>query len=310
MLEIRGLRKNYGSVCALDGLDLKLERGEILGLVGPNGAGKTTLFKIIAGILKPDFGQILIDGKDFIRTPSRLRGTIGYVPDFFGVYDNLRVGEYMEFYCNANGIFGLLARQRIQELLEQVELADKMDDLVDSLSRGMKQRLCVARALVPKPEFLVMDEPASGMDPMTREELKGILEGLSEEGTAVLISSHMLEDMSRLCTGIGLIQQGRILMQGSISEVIGKMTGNRPIVMSIQGNLEQAVKLLREDPMVKTLSVAPPRIMITWEGKKGEEPALLKRLVEAGVEVAAFGREPGSLEDVFWRMAGKEESGI
>ena len=306
MLEIRDLRKDYGKICALDGLNLTLQPGEILGLVGPNGAGKTTLLKILAGLLRSESGKILIEGKDMARTPSKLREHIGYVPDFFGVYDNLRVEEYMEFYCNANGIYGLLARQKGQELLERVDLLEKKEQPVHSLSRGMKQRLCVARALVSEPAYLVLDEPASGMDPSIRAELKEILQGLSEQGTGVLISSHMLTDLSQYSTSVGLIRKGRIILQGSLEEVILRMSGDRPIVMTVQGPLERAVRLLKEHPLVETLSVSPPAIMVTWKGTVQEEPALLRTLVEAGVAVSSFGREAGSLEDVFWQMNGKE----
>ena len=188
MLEIRGLRKKYGNFQALDGLDLEIPKGELFGFVGPNGAGKTTTLKIVAGLLAPDEGEVRIDGVDAVRNNKALREKIGYVPDFFGVYDNLKVSEYMEFFASCYGIEGLMARKRCGLLLEQVKLEDKAEFFVDGLSRGMKQRLCLARALIHEPDLLILDEPASGLDPRTRVEYTTMLKELREQGKTLMVS--------------------------------------------------------------------------------------------------------------------------
>lgn len=190
MLKIRNLQKVYGNYHALDGLDMEIREGALYGFVGPNGAGKTTTIKIISGLLWPDGGTVEIHGTDALTQPGRLKEKIGYVPDYFGVYDNLKVSEYMEFFASCYGMEGLKARKRSQTLLDQVGLGHKLDFYVDGLSRGMKQRLCLARALLHEPVLLVMDEPAAGLDPRTRLEFKETVRELNEQGMTILISSH------------------------------------------------------------------------------------------------------------------------
>ena len=204
MLTIKNLRKRYGNFQALDGLNLEVADGELFGFVGPNGAGKTTTLKILAGLLVPDEGEVEIGGLDVYSDGKELRRRIGYVPDFFGVYDNLKVSEYMEFFASCYGITGLQARTRCHTLLEQVRLEDKEDFFVDGLSRGMKQRLCLARALIHDPDLLILDEPASGLDPRTRVEYTAILKELRDQGKTLLVSSHILSELSELCTSIGV----------------------------------------------------------------------------------------------------------
>ena len=217
MLTIRNLHKIYGKYHALSGLDMNVADGALYGFVGPNGAGKTTTIKIMTGLLGAEEGSVEIDGTDALGEPDALKGQIGYVPDFFGVYDNLTVGEYMSFFASCYRIDGLVARKRYTALLEQVGLEDKLDFYVDGLSRGMKQRLCLARALIHDPAILILDEPTSGLDPRTRFEFKEILEELKCAGKTIIISSHVLSELSEMCTDIGIIDQGRIWRE--ISEI-------------------------------------------------------------------------------------------
>lgn len=212
MLEIRGLHKIYGKYHALSGLDMNVATGALYGFVGPNGAGKTTTIKIMTGLLPAEEGKITIDGMDALSNLKALKARIGYVPDFFGVYDNLTVSEYMEFFASCHHMDGLVARKRYTALLEQVGLEDKLDFYVDGLSRGMKQRLCLARALIHDPSILILDEPTSGLDPRTRFEFKEILSELQESGKTIVISSHVLSELSELCTDIGIIDQGRMVL--------------------------------------------------------------------------------------------------
>ncbi len=215
MLTVRNLHKIYGKYHALSGLDMNVGDGALYGFVGPNGAGKTTTLKIMTGLLGAEEGSVTINGKDALRDLGELKGMIGYVPDFFGVYDNLTVAEYMSFFASCYQLDGLMARKRYTALLEQVGLEDKLDFYVDGLSRGMKQRLCLARALIHDPAILILDEPTSGLDPRTRFEFKEILSELRSTGKTIIISSHVLSELAEMCTDIGIIDQGRMVLEGN-----------------------------------------------------------------------------------------------
>lgn len=217
MLKIENLHKAYGKTKALDGLNLEIEKGSIYGFVGPNGAGKTTTMKLIAGLLKPDAGIITLGDEVLHYGSQSIRKRIGYMPDFFGVYDNLLVHEYLAFFGALYELSPNQIQQKTVELLELVQLSDKTNEPVDSLSRGMKQRLCLARALVHEPELLLLDEPASGMDPLARIQMKAILKTLSQGGQTILISSHILPELSEICTTVGIIHQGKMIQQGTLS---------------------------------------------------------------------------------------------
>lgn len=196
MVDIEELTKRYGKFVALDHMNLHIDKGEIFGFVGPNGAGKTTTMRIMCGLLKATSGKVTIDGVDALGRPADVKRKIGYVPDFFGVYDNLKVMEYMDFYGSMYGMSKREVEKVADKYLELVALQDKKDEFVDSLSRGMKQRLCVARALIHDPELLVLDEPSSGLDPRSRHDMKNILRDLKEMGKTIVISSHILPELS------------------------------------------------------------------------------------------------------------------
>ena len=302
MLTIKNLRKRYGNFQALDGLNLEVADGELFGFVGPNGAGKTTTLKILAGLLVPDEGEVEIGGLDVYSDGKELRRRIGYVPDFFGVYDNLKVSEYMEFFASCYGINGLKARTRYMTLLEQVGLEDKVNFYVDGLSRGMKQRLCLARALIHDPSLLVMDEPTSGLDPRTRFEFKEILKELREQGKTILISSHVLSELSELCTDIGIIDQGKMVLSGSMEAILRRVNTSNPLIISILGSKEKALTILKSQPCVQTISVKEGNIMVQFVGDEEDEAVLLQQLVDAEVMVHGFIREPGSLESLFMQI--------
>ena len=210
MLKIQGLKKRFGNFEALSGLDMEVEEGALYGFVGPNGAGKTTAIRIITGLLKADEGTVMIGGKDAFLYREQVKSEFGYVPDEFGLYDNLKVWEYMDFFASCYGLSGLVARERCTKLLEQVKLAGKEEFFVDSLSRGMKQRLCLARAMIHDPKLLVLDEPTSGMDPRARIEFKELLKELCAAGKTIVVSSHILSELSQMCTDIGIIDAGKI----------------------------------------------------------------------------------------------------
>ncbi len=310
MLEIHDLVKCYGKLKALNGLDLEIEEGELFGFVGPNGAGKTTTIKILSGLLRADSGCVKIDGEERCCADSDWREKIGYVPDFFGVYDNVRVYEYLEFYAAAYGITGLVARRRHKELLEMVGLTGKEEAYVDSLSRGMKQRLGVARALVHNPRLLILDEPASGLDPRTRQEFIEMLKEINKCGKTIMISSHILSELSEMCTDIGIIEEGKMVLRGSLVDILAMVNASNPLEMQVYQKLPEAVALLRKHPLIHNVAIDGNRVVAGFSGGQMEEAYLLQQLIEAGALIGSFGRRQGGLESVFLEITGKKEERV
>ncbi len=307
MVKIENLYKHYGKFVALNHLDLSIEKGELFGFVGPNGAGKTTTMRIISGLLKADGGSVHIDGVDEIKDNQNLKRKIGYMPDFFGVYDNLKAIEYMEFYASVYGITGEKAKSMCLELMDLVNLSDKADFYVDGLSRGMKQRLCLARSLVHNPELLILDEPASGLDPRARFEMKGILKNLHDMGKTIIISSHILSELAEMCTTIGIIDKGRMVSKGTVEEIMQKLNTSNPLKIHVVNNIETAVRIIKETPQVENLSIDGLDITISFDGSEEEEAELLKMLVSNDVPVSSYMRETGNLEEVFMMVTAKKE---
>jgi ABC-type multidrug transport system, ATPase component len=309
MLVIKNLEKSYGRFKALNGLSLEIKKGEIFGFVGPNGAGKTTSMKIISGLLSPDSGEVYIEGVDAIKNNKILKEKIGYMPDFFGVYDNLTALEYLEFYASVYGILGEEGRKLSLELLELVNLADKRDSNVNGLSRGMKQRLCLARCLVHNPELLILDEPASGMDPRARFEMKNILKNLKDMGKTILISSHILPELAEICTNLGIIEKGKLIVQGTVEEIMIKMNHSRPIKLKVLSKVEEAVSILAELPNIDKPISNENEIIFGFKGKEKEVYEILKLLIDRDIDVISFTQENGSLEDVFMRITEMSNGG-
>lgn len=299
MLVIKNLEKSYGNFKALNGVNLEIKKGEIFGFIGPNGAGKSTTMKIISGLLSADSGEVYVDGIDAIKDNKALKDKIGYMPDFFGVYDNLKAIEYLEFYASIYGILGDEARELAMDLLELVNLKDKWDANVDGLSRGMKQRLCLARCLVHNPELLILDEPASGMDPRARYEMKGILKNLREMGKTIIVSSHILSELGEICTRIGIIKNGSIVCEGTVEEVTLMASGTAPINITVMEDPDKAISILMERPEVKEMSVDENKITASIVGGDKEARDLLKVLVTKDIPVISFSRAAGNLEEVF-----------
>lgn len=310
MLSIHGLKKKFGNFQALNGLDMEIEEGALYGFVGPNGAGKTTAIRIITGLLLPDEGTVEIAGKDALKYREEVKDEFGYVPDEFGMYDNLKVWEYMEFFASCYGLTGLVGRNRCNELLEQVKLADRADAFVDSLSRGMKQRLCLARALIHDPKLLVLDEPTSGMDPRTRMEFKELLKELCADGKTILVSSHILSELSQMCTDIAIIDAGKIVLSGNMFDILQKVNDSNPLLIKVYDRKDAAIRLLREDPTVKTIAIREDDIAVRFHGGHDAEAALLRRLVESGIPVNGFIREQGDLESIFMQITNHDEGKV
>lgn len=307
MLEINQLCKYYGDFLAVDHLDLSIERGEIFGFVGPNGAGKTTTMKMMAGLLKASSGSIYMDGTDIGKDARLYKKKIGYMPDFFGVYDNLKALEYMEFFASMYGIVGKQARSISRELMDLVHLSDKENSYVDGLSRGMKQRLCLARSMIHNPELLILDEPASGLDPKARFEMKEILKTLKEREKTVIISSHILPELEQLCTTIGVMKQGKILLHGEIEEILDQAKERSPLKIQIYSGQSEALRVLKNNPKVESISIMGSCFKLNFKGKEEDEVKLLRSIIEAGAEVSGFLREKGDLEELFMELT--EEGG-
>ncbi len=302
MVTVENLTKRYKKTLAVDELCMGIPEGEIYGFVGANGAGKTTTMRIIAGLLAPTSGKVFVDGIDVTKEPLRVKKHLGYMPDFFGVYDDLKVTEYMGFYGGLQGIYGAECEKLIDSLLELVRLTEKKEAYVDSLSRGMKQRLCLARSLIHDPRFLILDEPASGLDPRARVEMREILKELRTMGKTVLISSHILTELSELCTSIGIIDEGRLVASGSVSQVLEKMSHSESIKIKVLERQDEAVKILLEMPEIGEISSVSGTLEVKVKGGEKLFAKVLKALVERDIPVVSFHPEEGSLESVFMQL--------
>ena len=290
---------------------MTISDGGLHGFVGPNGAGKTTTMRILATLLKPTGGTAVLDGVDVVAKPREIHRLMGYMPDFFGVYDRLKSWEYLDFYARCYG-FGYKERMHmIDSLLELVNLLDKRESYVDVLSRGMKQRLCLARALIHDPRLLILDEPASGMDPRARAEMKGILRTLKELGKTVLISSHILPELSEMCDSLTIIDHGRLVFSGSVEELSRHMSVNAPIRVRLAAAadaeaVEAAVTLVRQYPGVTGVGREEDNVLsIDFDGSEQQTADLLRQLA-AGAPLVDFHRPPLNLEKVFMEVTRDE----
>ncbi|MGN0483056.1 MAG: ABC transporter ATP-binding protein [Lachnospiraceae bacterium] len=315
MITIQNLTKKYGTFLAVDHLNLHIGKGEIFGFVGPNGAGKTTTMRMICGLLAPTEGNVLIEGIDAGADLDARKRKIGYVPDFFGVYDNLKVMEYMEFYGTMYGMTAKEVDAVSEGLLELVNLSDKKEEFVDHLSRGMKQRLCVARALIHNPNLLVLDEPNSGLDPRARFEMKEVLKNLSAMGKTIMISSHILPELAEMCTNIGIMEHGHLIVSGSVDEVMQKSQGMQPIrIRAFSSEMEKEAfhdyisTILQEEPLVQKVTFTEEEILVTFAGDETQAAQVLKHLLERQILVSQFYREKEDLESVFLEITKGEAS--
>lgn len=301
MIEVRELTKKFGSFIALDHLNMTIDEGVVFGFVGANGAGKSTTFSILATLLSPTSGDAFINGKSVVKEPGEVRKQIGYVPDFFGVYDQLKADEYLDFY---GACYGLSEKERkvlIPQLLELVNLSDKRYEYVDLLSRGMKQRLCLARSLIHDPKVLILDEPASGLDPRARVEMRDIIKQLKSMGKTILISSHILPELAEMCDEIGVIDQGKLIAHGNVSEIQAQLQGDKHITIKVINEIDKTVAFLEEDPFVSSIEVLDGNEKVTFifKGSPEDQVKLLRRAMEAGLPIYAMMEEEKDLEDVF-----------
>jgi ABC-2 type transport system ATP-binding protein len=309
----RGLVKRYPGTVAVAGLDLAVGDGEIFGLVGPNGAGKTTTLRILATLLAPTAGHAEIAGIDVRRNPDAARRVLGFMPDVFGVYDDMKVWEYLDFFARCYGIPAAKRRRMIGDLLDLVDLGDKRDAYVQSLSRGMQQRLCLAHTLVHDPDVLLLDEPASGLDPRARVELRELLRELRSLGKTILISSHILPELEELCTSVAIVDHGRVLAQGKVSDIERRLRYGAVIRVSVLGGPE-SVAAARDhfaaDARVASATVTAEDVVeLGFRGGDEEAAELLSAAIDAGVRIASFARAASDLEELFLQVtaAGDEQ---
>ncbi len=306
MIRVKGLSKAYGAVWALNNLTLTIEKGDMFGLIGPNGAGKTTLIRILATLLHPTAGVAQVDGADVSTRGSHVRRVIGYLPDFFGVYEDMRVREYLEFFAATYGLRNPERNRIIDGVLELTDLTEKREAMIGTLSRGMQQRLGLARVLVHDPKVLLLDEPASGLDPRARIEIRELLKELRRMGKTILISSHILADLADLCNKIGLIERGKLLYAGELAKAMQMVQSADLWIVEVEGELEGAAELLRRQPNVKEVQSRNGHLEVTIAGP---EPHLAPRaLLEAGFALRAFKRVEVTLEEAFLKLTKGEVS--
>jgi ABC-2 type transport system ATP-binding protein len=307
----RALVKRYGAFEAVAGVDLEIGEGEIFGLVGPNGAGKTTTLRMLATSIVPSAGEAQVAGHDVVQRPDRVRRVMGYMPDTFGVYDDIRVWEYLDFYAHCHGLGTAARRRAVTDLLDLVDLAGKRDAYVQSLSRGMQQRLCLAHALVHDPQVLLLDEPASGLDPRARAELRELLRELRTMGKTIVISSHILPELEELCTGVAIIDHGRVLASGPIAAIQARFRQGAVVRVRILGDAEAvavAAAFLGGQPEVAAVEAAGDgQLEVALHGDEEDASALLHRTMSAGHRVGAFTPLASDLEELFLQITSGEE---
>ena len=306
IIETRNLTKKYKNVNAVTDLSLSVEEGAIYGFVGPNGAGKTTTMHILTTLLQPTAGEAFVAGHSVTRQPRDVRRVIGYMPDFFGVYDEMKVWEYLDFFAACYDIPEAERGPLIRDLLELVDLSHRADDMVDSLSRGMKQRLCLARTLAHDPQVLILDEPASGLDPRARIEIRELLVELAGMGKTIFFSTHILADVEEICTQVGIIEAGQLVMQGSVEEMQRQLIPHREIVVTLKGGVDNAREVLLTVHGIEGINELKvengrDRLHISLTGEDEDVIDLLKTLVAAEVPVIHFTEETRDLESVFMR---------
>ncbi len=304
MLYINDLTKNYGTFTAVNHLSLHIPEGDLFGFVGPNGAGKTTTIRIVCGLLRASGGSVRIGSTAAAVGSKEMKRMIGYVPDFFGVYDNLKVREYMDMYGSMYGMYSRDIAKLTDDLLELVNLSDKKEVYVDTLSRGMKQRLCVARALLHNPRLLILDEPSSGLDPRARVEMKELLKNLHSMGKTIVISSHILSELSEMCNSIGIMNHGQLITAGRIEYIMQQISGGKKMHIQIASGMETAIRILKEQVGARIESVRENEIIMLFNGADEEISALIGLMLQNHVVLGGFYREEGSLESLFMQVTG------
>lgn len=307
IVEIEGLTKEYSSVTALKDLHLTVKEGSVFGFIGPNGAGKTTTMRILTTLLKPTSGRAYIGGYSVTEQPQEVRRIIGYMPDFFGVYDDMKVWEYLDFFAACYDVPLNQRRGMIGDLLALVDLSHKRDEYVESLSRGMKQRLCLARTLAHDPQVLILDEPASGLDPRARVEMRELLRELQNMGKTIFFSSHILSEVADICTSIGIMEAGHMVAYGNLEEMRRQLQVHQLIHVRVLGDTTPLKEILFQEELVQgvidgtQIEQTPDVVQFDFLGNDEQLSQLLFKLIHSNISVISFSEEVGDLEDVFMK---------
>lgn len=299
MIELFEFGKDYGEFTAVQSLTLKIEAGEMFGFIGPNGAGKSTTIRYLATLLRASRGDATVNGHSVNRDPMAVRRSIGYMPDDFGVYDGMKVWEFLDFFAVAYKIGRSQRKQVIIDVLELLDLGHKRDDFVNGLSRGMKQRLCLAKTLVHDPPVLILDEPTSGLDPRARIEVKALLRELRRMGKTVLISSHILSELADCCSSIGIIERGQLLMSGPIENVYRQIRRNRVVEIRFNDKVEAGISIIRSCPELRDLDIVDDRVTAEFEADDHQLAEIMNRLSDENIPMRSFNDKEPTLEDVF-----------
>ena len=302
MIETRDLTKKYGDLFAIQSIDLDLQKGDLFGFIGPNGAGKTTTMRIIATLLTPSWGEAYVDGYSIYTHPKEIRRLVGYMPDFFGVYDDMKVIEYLEFFAAAYRINGEKRRKICEEMLEVVDLAFKRDAFANTLSRGQTQRLGLARVLLHDPQVLLLDEPLSGLDPRARIDMRNLLKRLGDTGKTIIVSSHILPELADVCNKIGVIDRGVMNWNGEVAEVMKQIRQSIVLNVAVKQRQEDAAELLREREDVSTVEIEKNKMVVTMTEGIVEYSELANELIANGFSLLEFSEDHPSLESAFMTL--------
>jgi len=302
VIEIEGFSKSFGTFVAVDDLSMTVHTGDVFGFIGPNGAGKSTTIRFLATLLKATAGDARVHGFSVKRQPMDVKRSIGFMPDVFGVYDGMKVWEFLDFFAAAYRIPLAQRRQAINDVLELLELTHRRADYVSSLSRGLKQRLCLAKTLVHDPPVLILDEPASGLDPRARLELQALLRELQQMGKTILISSHILSELAGCCNRIGIIERGKLLASGTLGEIQRQFHQHRILHIEVLDRVAEAGRIIARHGQTRHLDTVNHRMTVQFAGDDSQLAGLLAGLVSAGIQVLRFNEETPSLQDVFMRV--------
>ena len=302
IIETINLTKRYGDLVALNNLHLNIEEGECFGYIGPNGAGKTTTIKILATLLQPTWGEARICGHVIGYESRKIRPLIGYVPDFFGAYEDMVVQEYLEFFASAYNITGRQRTRVVGDVLELTDLGGKRDALVDSLSRGMQQRLSVARVLLHDPKVLLLDEPASGLDPRARIEIRELLKELRRMGKTIIISSHILHELAELCTTVGILEQGVLLYHGPIEEIVRRVKTGTKLHVSVAEQHDLAALLLQRVKGVRSVNLLDGHLVVEFDKQPHDFSGIARLLLDNHFKIREIREEEVNLETAFMRL--------
>jgi ABC-2 type transport system ATP-binding protein len=308
IIEIDGLTKQYGQLTALNNLSLTVEQGAVVGFIGPNGAGKTTTMRILTTLLQPTSGQAWLAGFSVTSQPRDVRRVVGYMPDFFGVYEDMKVWEYLDFFAACYDIPQSARRTMVDDLLALVDLGHKKEEFVDNLSRGMKQRLCLARTLAHDPQVLILDEPASGLDPRARIEMRELLRELKNMGKTIFFSSHILSEVADICTSIAVLEAGHLVAYGDLAEMKQKLRPHRVVHVRTLGQLEDLQRVLIMNDHVNGIltsaevDLPPDTIRFDFTGSDQQMSSLLAELIQGEIPIVSFSEDGGDLEDLFLHL--------